>query len=560
MEQPSVDWVGRTVGGRFKVKRVLGEGGMGIVYEGEQQMGNTVRRVAIKTLHAHLSKDENILQRFHRECGTVAQLVHPNTIKFYDFGKESDGTLYIAMEFINGQSLDRVLEADGPMPPARAVKILKQVCGALDEAHDLGVIHRDLKPENIVLTEQLGNRDFVKVLDFGIAARTESADAAREAKLTQQGMVLGTPPYMSPEQFTGVELDRRSDVYSLGVLTYELLTGQLPFSANTPWQWATQHMTVQPFPIDQRPHGGAIPRAMRQAVMRALEKDPQARPATAGEFLSELEQGMSGLVAEMSDATQEMQAAPVFTVGAPSQVHGVTNGGLRVATQAEMSSTQPISVPKQKNQLALPALLVLGALGLGGGAWALWGGGPSDPLEDPSLASASAATGPEPAPASTGVVADAPGEAASAEHADPAQPSPVAPSPAPNPSPAPSPAPGVHPSPSPAPSSKPVLKPSPSPTPSPAPQPAPAAEPAECGRCETLVRKGRYSSVAGVFAQCAPATQSACRAAAASSAESQIQAAVKAKQCSKAWSIISDLGVLGVNTSSMKATAQKCKN
>lgn len=557
MDQQNADWVGKVVGGRFKVKRVLGEGGMGIVYEGEQQMGNTVRRVAIKTLHAHLSKDESVLQRFHRECGTVAQLVHPNTIKFYDFGKESDGTLYIAMEFINGQSLDRVLEADGPMSPARAVKILKQVCGALDEAHDLGVIHRDLKPENIVLTEQLGNRDFVKVLDFGIAARTESADAQREAKLTQQGMVLGTPPYMSPEQFTGVELDRRSDVYSLGVLTYELLTGQLPFSANTPWQWATQHMTAQPFPIDQRPHGGAIPRAMRQAVMRALEKEPAARPATAGEFFGALEQGMSGLVAEMSDPTQEMQAAPVFRAGTASALSTATQGGSsRVATQAEMSSTQPIAVPTQKNPLVLPALLVVGALGLGGGAWALLGGKPTDPAEDPSVASASAAISADAAPiASSPSLGATPPVAStdpdpSSEQADPSGPS--------TPKPGPAPAPGPAPQPAPTPSPKPATGATPKPAPSPAP--AAASEPSECGRCESLVRKGRYSSVAGVFAQCTPATQSACRAAASASAESQIQAAVKAKQCSKAWSIISDLGVLGVNTNSMKAAAQKCKN
>src|SRR6187551_3086971 len=154
-EDQGSSWVGKVVGGRFKVNRVLGEGGMGIVYEGEQRMGSSVRRVAIKTLHAHLSKDESVLARFHRECGTVSQLEHPNTIKFYDFGAESDGTLYIAMEFIDGRSLDRVIEADGVLAPMRCIKILKQICGALDEAHDQGVIHRDLKPENIVLTERL---------------------------------------------------------------------------------------------------------------------------------------------------------------------------------------------------------------------------------------------------------------------------------------------------------------------------------------------------------------------------------------------------------------------
>lgn len=545
------DWVGKVVGGRFKVNRVLGEGGMGIVYEGEQQMGSTVRRVAIKTLHSHLSKDESVLQRFQRECGTVAQLVHPNTIKFYDFGKEKDGTLYIAMEFINGRSLDRVLEADGPLAPARAVKILKQICGALDEAHDMGVIHRDLKPENVVLTEQLGNRDFVKVLDFGIAARTEPADAQREAKLTQQGMVLGTPPYMSPEQFTGVELDRRSDVYSLGVMTYELLTGQLPFSANTPWQWATEHMTAQPFPIDQRPHGGAIPRAMRQAVMRALEKDPAARPATAGEFLKQLEDGMSGLLVETAGATQEMQAAPVFTANSPSNAaFDAPLGALgRGPTQAGMSSTQPIQIPKQKSKLSLPALLAASALALGGGAWALLGGRPS-PQDDPNAAATSEVEPPAPAAV---VVTPTPVDAPTSATAP-------SPAPEPSPAPAPSPAPSAAPSPSPTPAPSPSPKPAPQPGPAPKPAPAPASEPSDCGRCEALVRKGRYSSVVSVFSQCSTATQQSCRAAATATAGSQVQAAVKAKECSKAWSIISDVALLGVNTTSMKTAANKCKN
>ncbi len=173
-------WVGRIVGGRFRVTRVLGEGGMGVVYEGEQHMGSTVRKVAIKTLHPHLSKDPSVLARFHRECGTVAQLEHVNTIKVYDFGAEADGTLYIAMEFVSGVSLEKVIEQDTALSPERTVAIMRQVCGALDEAHALGIIHRDLKPENVVLTERLGQKDFVKVLDFGIASRSESADAAKE--------------------------------------------------------------------------------------------------------------------------------------------------------------------------------------------------------------------------------------------------------------------------------------------------------------------------------------------------------------------------------------------
>ena len=313
--------IGQLIGGRYRVTGVLGEGGMGIVFVGEQQMGSTVRKVAIKTLHPHLSKDPSVLARFHRECGTVAQLEHPNTIKFYDFGATADGTLYIAMEFVSGRSLADVVQ-DGPISPDRVTKIMRQVCGALDEAHMQGIIHRDLKPENVVLTDRAGETDFVKVLDFGIAARTESADAQKEAKLTQQGMVLGTPPYMSPEQFTGKALDARSDIYSLAVMSYELLTGKLPFEADTPWQWATQHMTAQPIAFEVSAPAKNIPETMRRAILRGLSKDREQRPSTARAFFAELSDG-SRMTVEASAAeteaartgTASMEAAPAFVSG-----------------------------------------------------------------------------------------------------------------------------------------------------------------------------------------------------------------------------------------------------
>jgi serine/threonine-protein kinase len=317
--------IGQVIGGRYRVTGVLGEGGMGIVYVGEQQMGSTIRQVAIKTLHQHLSKDPSVLARFHRECGTVAQLEHPNTIKFFDFGATADGTLYIAMEFVKGSPLNEIIENGGPMIPERVLKIMKQVCGALDEAHKQGIIHRDLKPENLILTDRAGEVDFVKVLDFGIAARSESADSQKEQKLTQQGMVLGTPPYMSPEQFTGKALDARSDIYSLGVLTYEMLTGKLPFEADTPWQWATQHMTAQPLPFEVTAPSTSISDHMRKAILRALSKDREERQETAKEFFSELSHGGGITVSEdppreqlQVQGTAAMAAAPDFGAVAPA--------------------------------------------------------------------------------------------------------------------------------------------------------------------------------------------------------------------------------------------------
>src|SRR5687768_777731 len=148
--------IGQIIGGRYRITGVLGEGGMGVVFVGEQQMGSTIRKVAVKTLHPHLSRDPSVLARFHRECGTVAQLEHPNTIKFYDFGSTSDGTLYIAMEFVAGKPLSQVIEASGALSPERTLKILRQICGALEEAHGQGIVHRDLKPDNVILADRAG--------------------------------------------------------------------------------------------------------------------------------------------------------------------------------------------------------------------------------------------------------------------------------------------------------------------------------------------------------------------------------------------------------------------
>jgi eukaryotic-like serine/threonine-protein kinase len=323
--------IGQLIGGRYRVTGVLGEGGMGIVYVGEQQMGSTVRKVAIKTLHAHLSKDPSVIARFHRECGTVAQLEHPNTIKFYDFGSTADGTLYIAMEFVAGKPLADVLQ-QGPLSVERTIKIMRQVCGALDEAHLQGIIHRDLKPDNVILTDRAGETDFVKLLDFGIAARTESADAQKEQKLTQQGMVLGTPPYMSPEQFTGKALDARSDIYSLGVMTYEMLAGRLPFDADTPWQWATQHMSVQPIPFEVSAPSKNIPDGMRKAILQALSKNKEDREPSAREYFTMLSDGGRVTVESHPDVggatgTAAMAQVPDFSPPAPMIVNSPLMGG-----------------------------------------------------------------------------------------------------------------------------------------------------------------------------------------------------------------------------------------
>jgi tRNA A-37 threonylcarbamoyl transferase component Bud32 len=337
--------IGKMVGGRYRVLEVIGEGGMGRVYVGEQQMGTKVRKVAIKTLLAQFAKDHNTVGRFMREAGTISELEHPNTIKVYDFGQvEGTGEIYVAMEFLQGQSLEQAL-LHGPLPPDRVDNILRQVCGSLAEAHDKGIVHRDLKPANIFLTTRAGEQDTVKVLDFGIA-KTDDKDS--QQKLTQQGTILGTPPYMSPEQFTGKQLDARSDVYSLAVVTYEMLTGRLPFEADTPWEWATQHMTARPFPFEATPIGNNIPEKMRHAIMRALNKDREQRHQNVREYFEDVTLGGAGQRLSMVGGSHSMPGMQSM----PGPITGSMGGG--------MSTGQMASARGGGTQIGAPAYAPVG--------------------------------------------------------------------------------------------------------------------------------------------------------------------------------------------------------
>jgi serine/threonine protein kinase len=283
--------LGTTVGGRYRLVRVLGEGGMGRVYEAEQDVGGTTRKVALKMLLDEYTHDESVVGRFERECTLASQLQHPHTVRVYDFGETADKRLYLAMEFLVGRTLEEVIGSGGALPPARVDTILGQVCGSVSEAHEKGIVHRDLKPANIFLTHVSSGVDHVKVLDFGIAKHDPPAGGASAKKLTRQGTAVGTPPYMSPEQFRGSNVDARSDVYALGIVAYEMLTGRLPFHADTSYEWATRHIMAEPEPFDATPVGAAVPQKMRSAVLRALRKKPADRPSTAMAFHAELTLG-----------------------------------------------------------------------------------------------------------------------------------------------------------------------------------------------------------------------------------------------------------------------------
>ncbi|MBN1608441.1 MAG: protein kinase [Polyangiaceae bacterium] len=298
--------VGTVVGGRYRIVRQIAQGGMGIVYAAEQQLGGLVREVAVKVLPPEAFRDQGLVSRFFRECTTVAGLEHPNTIRVYDFGHVEGDSLYIAMEYVRGVALSEVLAEQGPMPLERVVRIVRQIAGALHEAHELGIVHRDLKPDNIMLSDHRGQPDFVKVLDFGIAARANASDEKNQTKLTQQGTVLGTPPYMSPEQCSALEIDRRSDVYSLGIISYEMLSGRLPFSAASPMAWAIKHINEAPSPLCDQPACRALPGAVAVAVHRALAKDPEHRQPDILQLATELEQARDA----PRDSTEPMPSAP----------------------------------------------------------------------------------------------------------------------------------------------------------------------------------------------------------------------------------------------------------
>jgi serine/threonine-protein kinase len=245
--------------------------------------------VAIKILHPKLANRKDLTSRFRREARAMSQLTHPNTVKVFAFGElEEDGSLYIVMELLEGKNLNQVVRREGPMPPERAIPILIQVCGALQEAHDLGIVHRDLKPENIFLSRQGGITDFPKVLDFGLAKVTERQMQPGSIILTQEGMVFGTPEFMSPEQAQGRTLDARSDIYSLAVILYELLTGKLPFTARTPMEYIQKHVTERMIPLAERAPDRQFPSGLEEVIAKALAKRPEERYQSAAEFAEAL--------------------------------------------------------------------------------------------------------------------------------------------------------------------------------------------------------------------------------------------------------------------------------
>src|SRR6202795_3678318 len=292
--------------GRYQILRKLGAGGMANVYLAEdQELG---RRVAIKILNDRHANDEQFVERFRREAKNAAALSHPNIVSIYDRG-EAEGTYYIAMEYLDGRSLKELIMSRGDPPIAVVVEYTRQILDALRFAHRHGIVHRDIKPHN-VLVDGEGR---VKVTDFGIAR-------AGVSQMTEAGSIVGTAQYLSPEQAKGAPVDQTSDLYSVGVVLYELLTGEVPFSGDTPVEIAMKHLSTVPDPPSAK--RADVPREIDMVVMRALGKDPSERYQSAEEMDADLRRINRGVA--ISPVTEEAATA-IISRPPPSDVTEITS-------------------------------------------------------------------------------------------------------------------------------------------------------------------------------------------------------------------------------------------
>ncbi len=365
---PSSDpLLGAIIDQRYRVLRVLGEGGMGIVYEVEHV--TLQRHFALKALRRDLGRMEDLSARFIQEAKAAAAVAHPNIVQIADFGHLPTGEAYFVMELLDGVPLSNVLREHGRISPSRTIPVVRQVGEALGAAHAVGVIHRDLKPDNIQVCESVGGRQVVKVLDFGLAK------VAGASKLTRAGVVFGTPHYMSPEQAAGDPLDHRSDIYSLGVVMYEMLSGRVPFESDTFMGVLTKHMYVLPTPLSEVVETSAELGEFDDIVLRCLQKKPEGRFATMGDLLNALEQTTGRMLPGVRAGVAE----------APGVTAARSGGALSVEELAVVGGSRS-SAATRGVVIGVGSLGLVAAAGLGWWVWSAPGAS-----ESPSSASPSAA-------------------------------------------------------------------------------------------------------------------------------------------------------------------------
>src|SRR5205814_7565300 len=276
--------LGRVLNDRYTIVSAVGHGGMGRVYKALQAPLDRV--VALKVLGAGHDRDPNFYKRFFLEASVTAKLTHPNTITLYDYGRTEDGIFFIAMEYLNGRTLSGAMQQDGPLAQERAIHVAQQICRSLREAHALGIVHRDLKPANVMLLRQHDDHDFVKVLDFGLVKFFHGDNP--DGDITNAGTFMGSPHYIAPEQARNQGPDQRCDIYSLGVLLYQMLTGRVPFTAAAPVDIILKHLHEPPVPPRELRKDLKIAPELEQIVLRCMAKAREDRFQSMDELLAQL--------------------------------------------------------------------------------------------------------------------------------------------------------------------------------------------------------------------------------------------------------------------------------
>jgi hypothetical protein len=390
------DLVGNIVAERYHVIKKLGEGGMGTVYLAEHvKMG---RKSALKVMNPGMNRDADAVARFNREAANASRLNHPNICAIYDFGETPDGLIYLAMEFIEGDALTALIERAGALAPARAATILHQSADALAVAHDYGIVHRDLKPDNIMISKGRDGADVAKVVDFGIA----KASSSEAQKVTKTGLVVGTPEYMSPEQLAGDTLDGRSDIYSLALVGFNMLTGTLPFPSNSAQEAMIMRLTDRPRRLDEMKPEVAWPEDLQAVMDRALARDFEERYKSAAEFGRDFAKAIAAMPST-SIAEDKTQVIGAAAASPKTRVAGASAGGPAAAPAA--AAPAPTAAGSNKTMIGAGAAVVA-AVAIG--AFMMMKGDAPPLTADPTPPPASVE-----APAATDGSAPAPGAASS---------------------------------------------------------------------------------------------------------------------------------------------------